>query len=77
MMVSSFSASSVSTLYVHKEMAKVGVNLRLLHDEYKERCRRSGKVAMGYTKFCGDYGDWTVANNLTKRIEHRAGQSTW
>ena len=61
--------------YVHKEMAKIGVNLRLLHDEHKERCRRSGKVAMGYTKFCGDYGDWTVANNLTKRIEHKAGQS--
>lgn len=61
--------------YVHKEMAKVGVNLRLLHDEYRERCRREGKVAMGYTKFCGDYGTWTAANNLTKRIEHKAGQS--
>lgn len=61
--------------YVHKEMAKVGVNLRLLHDEYRERCRRTGKVAMGYTKFCGDYGSWTVANSLTKRIEHKAGQS--
>ena len=62
-------------VYVHKEMAKVGVNLRLLHDEYRERCRREGKVAMGYTKFCGDYGTWTAANNLTKRIEHKAGQS--
>lgn len=61
--------------YVHKEMAKVGVNLRLLHDEYKDGCRRTGKVAMGYTKFCGDYGDWAVVNNLTKRIERKAGQS--
>ena len=61
--------------YVHKEMAKVGVNLRLLHDEYRERCRRTGTVAMGYTKFCGDYGGWAAANNLTKRIEHKAGQS--
>lgn len=58
--------------YVHKEMARVGVNLRLLHDEYRERCRRTGKVAMGYTKFCGDYGGWTVASSLTKRIEHKA-----
>lgn len=56
-------------------MAKVGISFRLLHDEYKEKCRRTGKVAMGYTKFCGDYGNWTVANNLTKRIEHKAGQS--
>lgn len=61
--------------YVHKEMAKVGVNLRLLHDEYKERCRRKGAVAMGYTKFCGEYGNWTAASNLTKRIERKAGQS--
>lgn len=60
---------------VHKEMAKVGVNLRLLHDEYGERCRREGKVAMGYTRFCGDYGAWAAANSLTKRIEHKAGQS--
>ena len=61
--------------YVHAEMAKVGVNLKLLHDEYREKCRRTGKVAMGYTKFCGDYGGWAIANNLTKRIEHKAGQS--
>lgn len=26
--------------YVHTEMAKVGVNLRLLHDEYKVQCAR-------------------------------------
>lgn len=57
-----------------KEMAKVNVNLRLLHDEPRERCRRTGKVTMGYTKFCGDYGGWTVANSLTKRLGHKAGQ---
>jgi transposase len=62
-------------VYAHKKMAKVGMNLRLLHDEYRERCRREGKVAMDYTKFCGDYGTWTAANNLTKRIENKAGQS--
>lgn len=56
-------------------MARVGVNLRLLHDECKDKCRRTGKVAMGYTKFCGDYGGWTDANSLTKRIERKAGQS--
>ena len=61
--------------YVHKEMAKVGVNLRLLHDEYRAECARHHKVSMGYTKFCEDYGDWTVANDLTKRIEHKAGQA--
>ena len=61
--------------YVHAEMAKVGVNLRLLHDEYKAKCSREHKVAMGYTKFCEGYGDHVAANNLTKRIEHKAGIS--
>lgn len=61
--------------YVHAELAKVGVNLRLLHDEYKARCAREHKVAMGYTRFCERYGDYTVSNNLTKRIEHKAGVS--
>ena len=46
--------------HVHAEMAKVGVNLRLLHDEYREECRKRDAVAMGYTKFCGDYGDWVI-----------------
>ena len=61
--------------YVHKEMAKVGVNLRLLHDEYKARCARQRKVAMGYTRWCERYAEYVIANNLTKRIEHKAGQS--
>jgi len=61
--------------YIHDEMAKVGVNLRLLHDEYKADCARRHKVAMGYTRFCQDYGDYIVANNLTKRINHKAGVS--
>ena len=61
--------------YVHKEMAKVGVNLRLLHDEYKADCARRHMVAMGYTRFCERYGDHVTANNLTKRIEHKASVS--
>ena len=61
--------------YVHKEMAKVGVNLRLLHDEYETECRSRCDVAMGCTKFCEGYGSHVVANSLTKRIEHKAGTS--
>lgn len=61
--------------YAHAEMAKVGFNLRLLHDEYKSKCSRGHMVAMGYTRFCERYGDYTAANNLTKRIERKAGVS--
>lgn len=61
--------------YVHKEMAKVGVNPRLLHDEYRERCAREHKVAMGYTRFCEGYGGHVAADSLTKRIQRKAGVS--
>lgn len=61
--------------YVHKEMAKAGVNLRFLHDEYKADRARRHLVAMGYTRFCERYGDHVTANNLTKRIENKVGVS--
>ena len=61
--------------YVYKEMSRVGVTLTLLHGEYKDACRHKGVAAMGYSKFCEDYNTYTVANNLTKRIKHKAGQS--
>lgn len=51
------------------------MNLRLLRDEYKVDCARRHLVAMGYTRFCERYGVHVAANNLTKRIEHKAGVS--
>lgn len=63
--------------YVHTEMAKVGVNLRLLQDEYKVQCAREHKAAMGYTRFCGPQGRPQVrrvdAVNLPLRRAHRHG----
>ena len=32
---------------VHKELAKVGVTLKLLHGEYVDACRTRGETAMG------------------------------
>ena len=61
--------------YAHKEMAKVGVNLRPLHDECKAGRAARHAVAMGCTKFCEGYGDHVAANGPTKRIEHKAGVS--
>ena len=33
----------------HKELAKVGVTLKLLHAEYLDRCQSEGGTAMGTT----------------------------
>ena len=58
---------------VHKELRKVGVTLKLLWEEYKDRCKASEAIAMGYTKFCEGYSRYTSVNNLTSHIEHKPG----
>lgn len=59
--------------YVHKELKRVGVTLKLLWQEYQERCRTEGKLPMGYTKFCNGYSDFTIVNKLTNHLDHKPG----
>lgn len=61
--------------YVHRELAKAGVTLRLLHSEYADRCADSGKVSMGYDRFCKSYRRFTVKANVTSRVGHKAGRT--
>ena len=61
---------------IHKELKKVGVTLKLLWEEYRDRCKATGTISMGYTKFCEGYGNHTVAYNLTNHIEHKPGVIT-
>jgi hypothetical protein len=35
---------------VHRELARVGVTLKLLHGEYVDACRAKGETAMGYDR---------------------------
>ena len=51
--------------YVHRELARVGVTLRLLHSEYCDVCGESGAVAMGYERFCKRYGEYTASKLTT------------
>ncbi len=37
--------------HVHQKLKKVGVPLKLLHEEYADRCERNGEIPMGKTKF--------------------------
>ncbi len=59
--------------YVHQELKRVGVTLKLLWQEYQDKCKTSGKIAMGYTKFCNGYADYTVVSKLTNHLEHKPG----
>ena len=59
--------------YIHDELKKVGVTLKLLWEEYKEKCLENGDIPMGYTRFCGGYGDFTTVNKLTNHLENKPG----
>lgn len=60
--------------YIHKELKKPGVTLKLLHDEYIEKCTARGTIPMGKTKFNEGYAEYMLQNNLTGRISHKPGE---
>lgn len=60
---------------VHKELARVGVTLKLLHGEYVDDCRTSGVTAMGYDRFCKNYQQHVLIAGAASRVGHKAGQT--
>lgn len=59
--------------YIHRELSKVGVTLKLLWKEYRDQCSADGGIAVGYTKFCTGYTRFTEAQNLTNHLTHKPG----
>ena len=57
--------------YVHGELKKIGVTLKLLWQEYKDGVKDG--VPVGYTKFCEDYTKYVEQNDLTSHITHKPG----
>lgn len=60
---------------VHKELARVGVTLKLLHQEYMDRCAVSRLPAMGYDRFCKTYQHHVLVSGAASRVGHKAGQT--
>lgn len=60
--------------YIHKEMAKSGVTLSLLWNEYCESCRASQEIPLMYSQFCYHYQQYTVKSNATMRIGRKPGE---
>lgn len=61
--------------YIHDELAKKGVNLTLLHSEYKVKCASAGRVPYQYTQFCDIYRAWARKSKATMRIQHKPGDA--
>lgn len=60
---------------LHRELAKVGVTLKLLHAEYRDHCHTSGAPSMGYDRFCKTYAHYVSAQGVSSRVGHKAGQT--
>ncbi len=60
---------------LHRELAKVGVTLKLLHAEYRDQCQVAGRPSMGYDRFCKTYADYVRTQGVSSRVGHKAGQT--
>lgn len=59
--------------YIHKELLKNGVTLKLLWEEYVATCRSAGKPPYMYSQYCKLYQDYVNKNRLTMHIRHKPG----
>lgn len=63
----------VDFAYVHSELNRVGVTLKLLWKEYRNKCLADGKLAMSYSKFCRMYEKYAARHGFANHIYHKAG----
>jgi transposase len=59
---------------IHRELAKKGVTLSLLWNEYSAECRESGEIPLMYTQFCKRYREYAVIHKATMHIERKPGE---
>lgn len=60
--------------YIHKEMAKSGVTLSLLWNEYCEECRLNNEIPLMYSRFCYHYQQYTQKTKATMHIHRKPGE---
>ena len=61
--------------YIHRELAKPGVTLTLLWEEYCRTCHESGRTPYMSTQFGDKYRKWTRITKATMRITHKPGDA--
>ena len=60
---------------IHKELAKKGVTLTLLWEEYCVKVRAAGGIPYMYTQYCEKYRRWARVTKVTMRITHKPGDA--
>lgn len=61
--------------YIHRGLAKPGVTLTLLWEEYCHKCYESGKTPYMSTQFGDKYRKWARITKATMRIQHKPGDA--
>ena len=61
--------------YIHRELAKRGVTLTLLWEEYRQKCYAAGKTPYMSTQFGDKYRKWARVTKATMRIQHKPGDA--
>lgn len=59
--------------WIHKELARPGVTLSLLWNEYCRHCAEVGKRPYMNTQFGDKYRKWAKVTKATMRIQHKPG----
>ena len=60
--------------HIHKEMAKSGVTLSLLWNEYCEDCRESKEIPLMYSQFCYHYQQYATTTKATMHVHRKPGE---
>lgn len=61
--------------YVHDELRKVGVTLKLLWEGYRDECAENEKAAVSYVTFTRGYTDYAISKNVTNHLKYKPGQA--
>lgn len=59
--------------YVHKELNKTGVTLKLLWDEYVAATRLKGNFPVSYVTYTRGYDGCVSIRGFANHLEHKAG----
>lgn len=61
--------------YIHRELAKPGVTMALLWEEYCRKCHETGETPYMSTQFGDKYRRWARVTKATMRIQHKPGDA--
>jgi|ADurb_Val_02_Slu_FD_contig_123_17454_length_3702_multi_3_in_0_out_1_3 transposase len=60
--------------YIHRELAKSGVNLKLLWSEYCEECKANQEIPLMYSQFCYYYQQYSQRTRATMHIPRKPAE---